>query len=48
MIRKVPVEFLDDCGQPNGAFVDWLEPLIGHIEPTETLKGKPVKKLVLD
>ena len=49
LIKTVPPEFFDTSGQPNGAFVDWLDPLVGDIQQTGRLDDAPrVPKIVLD
>ena len=48
IIRPIPPEYFNKAGQPNDYFVQWLEPLLGDIDDTAFIEGKPVKRLVLD
>ena len=46
MIKTMPPGFFDSNGQPNDAFVDWLEPLLGEIPEIGTKEWKKVAKLL--
>jgi len=47
VIRRMEAGFFDERGQPNNAFADWLDPLLGEIPETAVLEGRRVEKIVI-